>query len=408
MSGKRLFAVSFAYPPLPAAMSIVTWRLLRHCGRDFSVVTGEDGRPDDPGLMPLAATGALRILPVPFREAAARVLARRILYRSPLSQLLQIPDIYRPWAAPAARALLSMNPSAGDVLVTFASPMSAHLSGLEAVQRVPGLRWAAYFGDPWVTNPMIRRIATAKYLHARLERSVVESADLLIFPCSEMRDLTLAGYPARIFRKARVVAHGWEESLYPRIVPRRSGGPFVVRHLGSLYGSRSPSDLVSALPMLLERSPAVLERLRFEFYGSLQKDVDLSGLPQGLVEFLPQVPYPDSLALMASADALLVITPSEMESGAFLPSKLIDYVGAGRPVIGICRPGACTSLIERLGGWVCGTGSPGSIAESLASLCNYLESEPGNLEMWGDPEVRASLRAEETGRIFGGFLEELF
>lgn len=408
MSGKRLFAVSFAFPPLPAAMSVVTWRLLRYCGRDFSVVTGDDGRPGDAGLLPLSTAGALRVLPVPFREAPVHLLARRILYRSSLSQLLQIPDIYRPWAVPAAGALLSMKPVAGDILVTFASPMSTHLSGLEAVHSVPGLRWAAYFGDPWVTNPMIRRIAPARRLHARLERAVVETADLLVFPCSEMRDLTLSGYPARIHEKARVVTHGWEESLYPGTVPPRSGGPFVVRHLGSLYGSRSPSDLVSAILLLMERSPAVLERLRFEFYGPLQKDVDLPGLPQGLVTFLPQVPYLDSLALMASADALLVITPSEMESGAFLPSKLIDYVGAGRPVIGICRPGACTGLLERLGGWVCATGSPASVADGLVSLAENLQGAGSRATAWGDPEVRASLRAEETGRVFGGFLEELF
>lgn len=408
MSDKRLFAVSFAYPPLPAAMSVVTWRLLRHCGRDFNVVTGDDGRPGDPGLMPLAAAGALRVLPVPFREAPAHVLARRILYRSSISQMLQIPDIYRPWAAPAAGALLSMTPSAGDVLVTFASPMSAHLAGLQAVRRVRGLRWAAYFGDPWVTNPMIRRIPAAKRLHARLERAVVGSADLLVFPCTEMRDLTLAGYPAPILRKARVVAHGYEEAMYPHPAPPPGGEPFIVRHLGSLYGSRSPSDLVSALLLLQERSPAVLERLRFEFYGPLQRDVDLPGLPERLVTFLPQVPYLDSLALMASADALLVITPSEMESGAFLPSKLVDYVGAGRPVIGICRPGACTGLIERLGGWVAATGSQESVAESLASLVAFLGSARGSREPWGDPSIRASLRAEETGKAFGGFLQELF
>lgn len=407
MAGKRLFAVSFAYPPLPAAMSVVAWRLLRHCGRGFTVVTGEDGRPGDPGLAPMASDGALGILPVRFREAAAHVFARRAAYRSPLSQMLQIPDIYRSWAAPAARALLSTGPEAGDVLVTFASPMSVHLAGLAAVRTVPGLRWAAYFGDPWVTNPMIRRIAPARILHARLERRVVEAADLLVFPCVEMRDLTLAGYGPSVTDKARVVEHGWEEALYPHPAPPPGGKPFVVRHLGSLYGSRSPSDLVSALTLLMDESPGLLDALRFEFYGHSPAAGGIPGLPHGLVTFHPQVPYLESLALMSSADALLVITPSEAESGAFLPSKLVDYAGAGRPVIGICRPGACERLVGGLGGWVCSTGSPRSVADGLASLAEYLESAGGGRDSWGDPSIRASLRAEETGRIFGGLLEDL-
>ena len=408
MAGKRLFAASFAYPPLAAAMSVVARRLLRHCGRDFAVVTGDDDRPGDPGLAPLAAEGALGIHPVRFCESPVHILARRLTYRTPLNQLLQIPDIYRPWAAPAAGELLAMRPAAGDVLVTFASPMSVHLAGLEAVRSVPGLRWAAYFGDPWVTNPMIRRIAPARCLHARLERRVVEAADLLVFPCTEMRDLTLAGYPPSITDKARVVAHGYEERLYPRRVPPRGGKPFTVRHIGSLYGSRSPSDLVSALALLRDESPEVLDLLRFEFHGHSDSGAGIPGLPPGLVTFHPQVPYLESLALMASADALLVITPSEEHSGAFLPSKLVDYAGAGRPVIGICRPGACERLVRGLGGWVCDTGSPRSVADCLASLVAHLDSPGGLREPWGDPAVRASLRAEETGRLFGGFLEELF
>lgn len=407
MAGKRLFAASFAYPPLAAAMSVVVWRLLRHCGRDFTVVTGEDGRPGDPGLAPLASSGALGVRPVRFRESAAHVLARRATYHTPLYQLLQIPDIYRPWASNAAGALLSMRPEAGDLLVTFASPMSVHLAGLEAVRAVPGLRWAAYFGDPWVTNPMIRRIAPARLLHARLERRVVEAADLLVFPCEEMRDLTLAGYPPSITEKARVVAHGYEESLYPDSVPPRDGKPFVVRHLGSLYGSRSPSDLFSALVLLGDESPRLLDLLRFEFYGHSEGGGDIPGLPPGLVTFHPQVPYLESLALMSSSDALLVITPSEEQSGAFLPSKLVDYAGAGRPVIGICRPGACERLVRGLGGWVCDTGSPKSVADGLASLAACLESTAGSRGAWGDHALRASLRAEETGRMFGAFLEEL-
>jgi len=407
LAGKRLFAASFAYPPLAAAMSVVAWRLLRHCDRDFTVVTGDDDRPGDPGLAPLASSGALGVRPVRFSESAAHVLARRVTYHTPLYQLLQIPDIYRPWAAPAAGELLAMRPEAGDVLVTFASPMSVHLAGLEVVRSVPGLRWAAYFGDPWVTNPMIRRIAPARILHARLERRVVEAADMLVFPCAEMRDLTLSGYPSSISDKARVVSHGYEEALYPAAVPPRDGKPFIVRHLGSLYGSRSPSDLISALALIGDGSPSLLDTMRFEFYGHSSSGGEISALPPGLVTFHPQVPYLESLALMSTADALLVITPSEEESGAFLPSKLVDYAGAGRPVIGICRPGACERLVGGLGGWVCGTGSPGSVADGLASLVRYLESAVDRRNPWGDPAVRASLRAEETGRIFGGFLEEL-
>jgi glycosyltransferase involved in cell wall biosynthesis len=407
LSDSRLLALSFAYPPAMAAMSVVVWRLLRHCGRRFCVIAGEDWREPDPGLAGIAALGAEEVRMVPFREKPLHLLARRILYRTPFSQLLQIPDIYRPWAAPAADALGDLHPTGHDILVTFASPMSTHLAGLRVRRRLPGIRWAAYFGDPWVTNPMFRRTGPARAMHARMERAVVGSADLLVFPCSEMRDLTLRGYGGDARARSRVIAHGFEEKLFPPAEPRQSGEPFIIRHLGSLYGSRTPSDLVSALDLIRHGEPAILDKLRFEFYGPHSDDFEDPGLPPGMVSFHPPVPYLESLGLMRSADALLVITPSEAESGAFLPSKIIDYIGAGRPVIGICRPGACSALVRDLGGWVTETGSPRSVADGLISLAAFLESARGGLHPWGDPPVRNGYSADRTGAVFGGFLSEL-
>ncbi len=407
MSDSRLLALSFAYPPAMAAMSVVVWRLLRHSGSRFCVIAGDDGREPDPGLEGIAALGAEEVRTVTFREKPLHLLARRILYRTPFSQLLQIPDIYRPWASPAAFELRHLHPTESDILVTFASPMSTHLAGLLARRRLPGIRWAAYFGDPWVTNPMFRRTGPARAIHARMERAVVGSADMLVFPCSEMRDLTLRDYGGETLARSRVVAHGFEEDLFPPAEPRRSGGPFIIRHLGSLYGSRTPSDLVTALDLIRQREPAILDKLRFEFYGACQGGFEDPGLPPGVVSFHPPVSYLESLALMRSADALLVITPSEVESGAFLPSKLIDYIGAGRPVMGICRPGACSTLVRDLGGWVTETGSPLSVADGLVSLASFLESPGGGSHPWGDPAVRSGYTAERTGAVFGGYLSEL-
>jgi glycosyltransferase involved in cell wall biosynthesis len=390
-----------------AAMSVLVWRLLRYSGLGFSVIRGEDGRSTDPGLAVIAGDGAGELHPVRFREPRLHLLARRLLYRTPLIQFLQIPDIYRSWVPRAAAKAISVCSTERDVLVTFASPMSSHLVGLEVRRRLPGIPWAAYFGDPWTNNPMIRRIHPAAALNRRLERKVVETADLLVFPCEEMRDLTLAATDPAATARSRIAAHGFESPLYPGTAPRGEG-PFVIRHLGSLYGSRTPSDLVAALELLLRERPAVLERMRFEFYGTFPRGVEGSNLPGGLLTFHPPVPYIESLGLMSSADALMVITPSEALSGVFLPSKLIDYMGAGRPIIGICRPGACRSLVERLGGWVSETGDPSSVAAGLVSLAGFLDEHRQTASPWGEPAVRALYSAESTGRAFGAIVRELF
>ena len=73
----------------------------------------------------------------------------------------------------------------------------------------------------------------------------------------------------------------------------------------------------------------------------------LSQLPPQCVKFLPRVGYLQSLALAKSADLLLNIDAPAATS-VFLPSKLIDYIGAGRPIFGITPAGTAARLIQSL------------------------------------------------------------
>jgi glycosyltransferase involved in cell wall biosynthesis len=391
-------------------MAVLVWRLLRHSGFPFSVICGSRGLPADPGLEKIAGDGSDEIRVVPFHEGALWNLARRMLYRTPFRNSLDVPDSFRGWSAAAAGAALGPGRTPADALLSFATPMSDHLAALAVLRKRPGLPWLAYFGDPWTANPMIRRDPVSMALNRRLERRVVDRADLLVFPCAEMRDLTLEDYGSAAMRKSRIVSHGYEEGLFPGDARPSPGPPYVVRHVGSLYGSRSPSDLFGALEIMTDEYPELLRRFRFEFYGYFAGSGVPAGLPDGLVSFLPSVDYLESLRLMKTAHALLVITPSEQRSGAFLPSKLIDYMGSGRPVISVCRPGAVSRIVAGLGGWTSPSGNPEALAKRIASLHEHLRAEGADPSPrpWGRKAAREPFDARAAGRTFAGFIRELF
>jgi len=346
---------------------------------------------------------------VPLRRSPSAALARRLLARAGLSWLSDSPDAYRPWIRGAVQASSDLigSSGAGRLLVTFASPMSDHLVGLELRKRFPGLRWAAYFGDPWARNPMARRRGFDARRNLRLEDAVVSAADLLLFPCQEMADSVLAPYPLKA-KDARIVTHGWEEGLYPAGQRPRDEGLRLL-HAGSLYGSRSPGDLLQALGILAVRSPSLLDGVRVEFAGPGSDIVESlsGGLPKGLVTSLGGMPYLQSLAAMRAADALLLIEPSDPGSGVFLPSKLVDYIGAGRPVLAVCGRGAARRVVESLGGWTSPHGAPSATAASLSSLLEWLRASRGDDRPWGAAGVRSGFEASSAGRAFAGCLAEL-
>ena len=80
------------------------------------------------------------------------------------------------------------------------------------------------------------------------------------------------------------------------------------------------------------------------------------------------VSYIQSLELMRSADILLIIDVLA-EKSPFLPSKLIDYIGANKPIFGVTPPGTSQKL-EKMGFLVA---NPSNISEIANKLIYMIE-----------------------------------
>ena len=150
--------------------------------------------------------------------------------------------------------------------------------------------------------------------------------------------------------------------------------------------------------------------MRFELVGAKDmgqlEEAGLGSLPEGLVVSRPPVKYVESLRLMSEADGLLVID-SPAELSVFLPSKLIDYAGAARPVFGITPPGAAARLIRQLGGWVADPSDAGAVADTLKRFLAFLRASSGSAAAWGDAGVRCGFEPSAVAERFAGILREV-
>jgi hypothetical protein len=115
------------------------------------------------------------------------------------------------------------------------------------------------------------------------------------------------------------------------------------------------------------------------------------------------VDYATSLELMASSDLLLVVD-APAERSPFLPSKLVEYVGSGRPIAAFSAPGPSADLVRRLGGWVADPASDGAGAGALAHALACVRSDRSR--PWGDVGVRAEYAAERVAAAFEAVLAE--
>lgn len=293
------------------------------------------------------------------------------LLRKLFFQVSQFPDRAVYLNRASTKKISELNLEDYEVLVTWSQFHSAHLAGLELKRKAPYLKWFAHFSDPWVDNPYNRWTFLTTPFFGKWEKAVMELCDHVSFTTEQTRTLVMKKYGPLHLKKTSVIPHSFDLALYGDEIPRKDG-KLIFRYLGYFYGKRTPLSLLAALVLLKERRPELLERICFEFVGGwkmsrVEKRV-LAGveknLPRGVVKFLPSVDYISSLRLMKSSNGLLVIdAPAELS--VFLPSKLVDYLGSGNPIIGMTPPGASREVIERHGGWCASPSDPIEISRVL-------------------------------------------
>jgi hypothetical protein len=390
-------------------------RLLAGLNLATVLVCGDDYAADDRidrNLSPRAENFLEKCLRVPFSQPAWKRATAKVAYQFNIRLWEKTPDRYRDWKPSVLSALQNFSRERdyqADILITFGTPMSDHLIGLK-LKEMYGLPWIAHFSDPWVENEFKGYNSFTRGINLSLERSVMTAADRLIFTSDETVALVMSKYPEELREKTRVLSHAFEPGLFDR-AEKRDGSRIVIRYVGDLYGRRTPEPLFRALAKILTAEPGLLDDVCFEFVGSITdfnlSDIGFDQLPSGLVQFHPTVDYLESLSLMSAADGLLVIDAPAATS-VFLPSKLIDYIGAGRPVLGITPPGAAAKLISELGGWVTDPTDAAGTEKALRSFIVYLRQRKSDWRKeWGDHLVRQRFDAVAVAGRFEQMVEEL-
>lgn len=401
----RLLAVSFMLPPMLYPQAIQIGRLLEGCELELATLSGRFAGMDSgpKGRDFRSEQRFLARIELPHR-ARLQGIAHRLAMRL-LPFYGRSPDEFVGWsrcAFGAAADWLATDTARVDLMATFGEPMSDHLVGLELKRRT-GLPWLAHFSDPWADNPFRALQPLANLKNRALEAAVIEAADSVVFTSEETRQLVMRKYPRDWLGKAFVLPHSFDPADFGGAPVSGSGESIVLRYLGNFYGHRTPFPLFASLARLAAVQPDLLTGVRVELVGAtpgwMRHHPALKRLPKGLLEFSNPVPYKQSLSLMSSADLLLVIDAPAKHS-VFLPSKLVDYIGAGRPIFGIVPPGASQKLISQLGGATADPQAPADIDSALIAAIAAARSARDDASLWGNPEVREQF---EISRVASSF-----
>ena len=241
-----------------------------------------------------------------------------------------------------------------DIICSFAHPLSSHYVGMR-VKRAFGLPWVIHFSDPWPDHPYMKIYGRLHFqLLSYLEYKLMEAADLIIFVSEETANVVMRKHPNYLRQKAIVIHHCYDRAEYEepgsRINHLKPSNKIVFTYIGAFYSIRTPASLIDALSMMKSRGESsILSKILLRIVGPIQSEYKriLDENFPSIVEFTGTVSHGKALEYMLASDYLLLIDAPADEVSVFFPSKLVEYIGARRPIIGITPMEGCSSRIIR-------------------------------------------------------------
>jgi glycosyltransferase involved in cell wall biosynthesis len=367
--GLRILMIAAHYPPSSAAAAIRARNLVRNLqslNHQVRVITArsvqESGLPPEATAVPWLDLERLakRSLRPPRPEQAhvpARSWQKRLRW---FSARVVVPDLHAPWipmATLAARRLVV----ASDVIVSTGAA-SAHV----VARIVRGQRpWIVDINDLWWRNPHRPAGVLRERIDWHIESGIITAATALTVP----NDALGAEIRRRFGRSPETILTGFDPSEFEpsRHAERTSRREIVFA--GTLYRDFRLSLLLDALAKGREEHGWSSETLRVVFIGSGAGEAFAEAAAHGVSDFVDAVspqPRAELLRALLEADALLM--PLYPSDPYHLPMRFFDFVGSGRPMIGVGS--AAAPAAEMIGrhavGIVCST--TGELTQALDEL----------------------------------------
>jgi glycosyltransferase involved in cell wall biosynthesis len=277
-------------------------------------------------------------------------------FRRAMLGLMQ-PDPQVLWN-PAAffSGLLTLAKTRHDVIIASAPPFSSLLLGA-ALSRATNVPLVLDYRDEWDVsnthweNRRLRGPSVA--IQAAMERYALRCARAVV--ATSPRSAAALRALCRTARSSAPVTHilnGFDAddfNIAPAAGRRESSDTFRLVYTGTLYNLMSPEPLVEAIEALAAERPDLAGRMELVFAGrhAPEQRARLSRLRRVCqLRTVDYLSHPDAIALMDSADALLLLLSDAAGADRIIPAKLFEYMASRKLILAVAPRGDVWELLH--------------------------------------------------------------
>lgn len=301
---------------------------------------------------------------------------RKLMSR--ISDTLFIPDNKRGWKKKAVEKALELHRETPfDAVFTTAPPFTDFLIGAEIKSHI-NKPLVFDYRDPWVDYPF-KFYATPlhKWYTQHLERSALRASSHVITTNRRVKELLIRRYPFLTYHDVDIIPQGFDPDDIAHASRNGSGGlhlkrsPGVMRvtYSGVFWEDRVPDHFLLAVQELFQERPELRGRIEAWFIGNFREEntrlVEQLGLAD-TVKVFGYVPHRDCIRYLLSSDVLWVVVGDTVGS----PGKTYEYIGTGRPILGLVPEGFLRSTILEANGKVA---HPRDVAGIKKALLEFYE-----------------------------------
>ena len=262
-----------------------------------------------------------------------------------------------------------------DVIYSSSPPHSSHI-GAFLLAKLFATPYVLDFRDPWRTGDSVRRsgemLPTLLALQSRVKRVIVREAAKVICVSKGERDELRAEFPELPDAHFTYITNGYDsgDTVTESHAVERSSRLTLI-HAGTIY-SGIAGEFFQALLQLLAQDPAVEQTMEVQLVGETSKeyaDAIRSLQAAGIVKVHGLQPHGRTLQLVQASDVLVILLGGTTFLPSHLPSKVFEYLQAGKPILAITGEGELAEIVRQSGlGIIVPPQSVESVVRALRAL----------------------------------------
>jgi glycosyltransferase involved in cell wall biosynthesis len=228
-----------------------------------------------------------------------------------------------------------------------------------------------HLSDPWAGSPYRSKLQSHRETDQILERACITEADAVSVTTKQQAEILRLKYPqsaTKIFICPNVMPPRTQQG---EVKDRQEKVRFV--YTGAFYGARRPTVLLKSLEQVERTRPDLACKVCVELVGNMQADIaaEIASYNLMSVKTHASVDFASARQFAINADMVLSIEPDgeDPHFKSFLPSKVLDYIQWGCPILAITPQHSPTwDLCEQGYGWSVKPDDPDGLTTLIMSL----------------------------------------